>query len=70
MVLAAIDQAVGPVRVADLRGACPAVSVDMIRHVLRRLRDEGRVEAVGRGRAAAWRKTSGWGPGNTETSGE
>ncbi len=69
MVLRAIDGAVGSFRVADLRRECPAVSVDMIRHVLTRLRKEGRVEAVGRGPKAAWRKTERWELGNTQTTG-
>src|SRR5262249_48141388 len=55
----AINRLVGKFRVADLQRECPGVSVDMIRHVLKALREEGKVECLGRGRTAVWRKTSG-----------
>ena len=36
--------------------ACPGISREMIRRVLRRLRDEGRLECLRRGPGALWRK--------------
>jgi Fic family protein len=39
----------------ELRRACPAVSPDMIRRVLRDMRREGRVKCLGRGPGARWR---------------
>jgi hypothetical protein len=39
----------------DLRKACPEVSVDMIRKVLKDMRRDGIVECRGRGRYARWR---------------
>lgn len=55
----AIDRMAGQFSVGDLQNECPGVSVDMIRKVLKYLRDQGRVECLGRGRMALWRKTAG-----------
>ncbi|MEW6750028.1 MAG: hypothetical protein AB1505_03515 [Candidatus Latescibacterota bacterium] len=41
--------------VADVMGACPSVSVDLVRRVLKQMRAAGRVRCLGRGRAARWR---------------
>lgn len=46
-----------PFAISELEMDCPGVSRDMIRHVLRRLRDEGKVEVRGRGRGARWQST-------------
>jgi Fic family protein len=66
LVLQAIDRAFGPFSIAELRNACPNVSVDMIRRVLKNLRSENRVECLGRGQSAKWRKTGKWELGNTQ----
>ena len=42
--------------ISDLERACPAVSRDTIRLVLRSLRDEGVIESIGKGRGAKWKK--------------
>ncbi len=60
LVVHAIEQAAASFRVADLLTACPGVSVDWIRHVLKDLRSEGRVECLGRGRQARWQKSGRW----------
>ena len=52
LVLQAIDKALGPFSIAELRNACPNVSVDMIRRVLKNLRSENRVECLGGGQNA------------------
>lgn len=52
-----VERADGPFRIADIQRACPGVSVDLIRQVLKDLRARGAVECLGRGRQAAWRKT-------------
>ena len=57
LVLSAIDRAGGSFSVADLQRECPGVSVDMIRHVLKQLREKGRVRCLGRGRNSVWEKT-------------
>ncbi len=36
---------------------CPGVGVDLIRHLLDRLRKEKKVESLGTGRNAHWQKT-------------
>jgi len=43
-----------PFAISDIERDCPAVSRDMIRLVLRQLRDEGVIVSKGRGRAAKW----------------
>jgi len=50
-----IERQTGPFRISDLQRECPGVSVDMIRHVLKRLKGK-KVECLGRGRAAQWEK--------------
>ena len=58
LVTNAIARAADSFRIADLQRECPGVSVDMIRHVLKKLRQNGQVECLGRGRNAIWKKTS------------
>jgi Fic family protein len=40
----------------DLETACPSVSREMIRHVLREMQSEGKVERVGERRGSRWRR--------------
>jgi Fic family protein len=54
-VLAAVESSSTSFSVAELQRKCPGVSVDMIRHVLAELKQQGRIELVGRGRGARWR---------------
>lgn len=56
LVLAAIRAARNPFRVAELRAVCPGVGVDWIRSVLKELRSQGKVECLGRGQQAQWRR--------------
>lgn len=42
--------------VSELEKACPGISRDMVRRVLRKLRKEGKLETLGTGRGARWRK--------------
>lgn len=60
LVVAAIERAIGPFRVADLQRSCPGVGLDLIRSVLKKLRAEGKVECLGRGQAARWQKRGEW----------
>lgn len=62
-VLAAVGRMQGQFRVRDIQDACPGVSLDTIRRVLARLREEERVECLGRGAWATWRKTRMWDQG-------
>jgi Fic family protein len=56
MVEAAVESMAGSFTVSDLERACPGVSRDMIRRVLRVLKEAGKVEALGRGPGALWQK--------------
>jgi Fic family protein len=52
----AIAATTRPFTITDLERACPGVSRDMIRQVLRKLKDAGTVESLGRGPGAQWQK--------------
>jgi len=54
----AIARQTGLFSLSDLQGACPGVSVDLIRNVLKRLRGKS-VECMGMSHTAKWRKTAG-----------
>lgn len=56
IVLNAIDSFIGDFSISDLEKTCPDVSIDMIRHVLKKLKKEGQVASLGQGRFARWRK--------------
>jgi Fic family protein len=56
VVINAIDRIPGAFSLSQLQHQCPGVSVDMIRHVLNDLRDQGKVQCLGRGRNARWQK--------------
>lgn len=47
---------IAPFAISDLERACPGVGRDMLRLVLRQLRDEGLLVANGVGRAAKWQR--------------
>ncbi len=55
-VLAVIERQPVPFSTSELQRACPGVSLDMIRHLLSELKKQGRVECLGRGRNARWRR--------------
>ena len=57
-ILAAVARRIGPFRITDIEQECPDVSRDMIRLVLRDLRDKGTLRAEGTGRGARWVKTA------------
>lgn len=61
----AVMEKQGQFTLADIERACPEVSRDMIRRVLRLLKDEGYVECLGKGPGAPWQKR-----GNTLKRGE
>ncbi|MCH8277993.1 MAG: Fic family protein [Proteobacteria bacterium] len=50
----AVERKVMPFTMTDIKSDVPDISKDMIRHVLRMMKDEGRVRVEGRGRAARW----------------
>jgi Fic family protein len=52
-VLANLDK---PFRIVDLQRKVPGVGVDMIRRVLKELRDQGKVKCLGKGKYAEWER--------------
>jgi Fic family protein len=48
-----------PFRISDIERLCPSVSRDMIRVVMNRWREEGKLKAIGRGRDAQWERKRG-----------
>lgn len=55
-VIAAIDRFAKPFAITDIEKVVPNVSRDMIRKVLRDLRDTGKLRVIGMGRGALWEK--------------
>lgn len=60
LVIRSIRQAEPTFRVADIQRECPGVSLDLIRVTFKKLQGAGRVECLGRGRSAQWKKTGRW----------
>jgi Fic family protein len=56
MVQNAIDGFLGDFSLSDLESACPTVGRDWIRALLQRLKKQGKVQIIGQGRYARWRK--------------
>jgi len=56
LVTYALENVPSPFGIADVERLCPSVSRDMIRVVMNRWRKEGRLEILGRGRDARWRR--------------
>ena len=57
-IVLAVGRKVGPFAISDIERECPGISRDMVRHVLRALRDEGRITSTGIGRDARWKKVN------------
>ncbi|MFZ5996299.1 MAG: Fic family protein [Nitrospirota bacterium] len=56
LIISAVNAFLGEFTLSDLERACPGVSRDMIRRVLRELQKENKVECLGRGPGALWKK--------------
>jgi Fic family protein len=56
IVLSAVDRMMGSFSISELQAACPSVSRDWIKVVLKQLKREGRLRLSGRGRNARWRR--------------
>ncbi len=52
----AVERRVGPFQISDVGMDCPGTSRELIRKVLRALRDEGVIVSEGVGRKASWRR--------------
>ena len=46
----------GPFSISEIEAECPGISRDMIRVVLRQLREEGILNLEGKGRGSKWVK--------------
>jgi Fic family protein len=55
-IIAQIDRFIAPFSISDLERTCPNVTRDMIRKVLRDLRDKGKIKSTSIGRRAKWKK--------------
>jgi len=55
-IVAAVQRKLIPFAISDIEAECPLISRDMIRIVLRKLRDEGVITVNGKGRGAKWIK--------------
>lgn len=55
-IVIAVNRKIGPFAISDIEDACPGISRDMIRYVLRKMRDEGKLRVTGIGRNAKWIK--------------
>ena len=56
LVLDVLGHLIGDFAVADVRERCPSVGIDLIRKILRLEREAGRLECLGRGPNARWRR--------------
>lgn len=54
----AVERRVGPFAISDIEKECPHISRDMIKLVLRDLRDGGLITIQGKGRGAKWIQTA------------
>jgi predicted transcriptional regulator of viral defense system len=54
--LDAIEHFLSEFTIADVETTCPTVSRDTIRSVLNEMRDRGKVECLGKGRWAKWKR--------------
>ncbi|MBC8551451.1 MAG: Fic family protein [Candidatus Brocadiales bacterium] len=52
----AVERKIGPFSISDIERECAGTSRDMVRRVLRQLRDEGIIVSTGKGRNAKWKK--------------
>ena len=51
-----VDRKIGPFSISEIEAECSGISRDMIRVVLRQLRDEGIIHLEGKGRGSKWVK--------------
>jgi Fic family protein len=65
LVLSAIDRQAGAFQTTDLQRACPGVSLDLIRRVLKEKRKSKELDCEIRGPKSLWRKTDKWQLGST-----
>ena len=54
MIKQAVFRKIGPFSISDIEYECAGISRDMVRSVLRQLRDEKVIQNIGIGRSAKW----------------
>ncbi len=57
LVRLAINRKMAPFSISDIESDCPGISRDMIRQILRKMRDEELITASSSGRGAMWQRT-------------
>lgn len=57
MVISAINRFKGEFTISDVEKACPVVGRDMIRTVMNKMRNDGKIENLSKGKYAKWSKT-------------
>ncbi|WP_200796772.1 hypothetical protein [Alkalispirochaeta americana] len=60
LILQAIAKKNQSFSISGIRDRCLEVSLEMVRRILKRLRDDKRIQSTGRGHNARWRKTVNW----------
>ena len=59
VVIDAVRGQAGSFRIADIAHACPGVSLDTVRAVFKKLKNDGKIKCLGRGRNARWQHRRG-----------
>lgn len=57
LILSAINRRIAPFSISDIESDCPGISRDMIRQVLRKMRNDGALTVSSSGRGAMWKRT-------------
>ncbi|MCP5468855.1 MAG: Fic family protein [Deltaproteobacteria bacterium] len=60
LIILAIQKSNEVFRISDLQHQCPGISIDMIRKVLKDLKNKDKIICLGRGHTAQWKKTKKW----------
>lgn len=55
-IVASVNKKIGLFSISEIEKECPGVSRDMVRKILRELRNKGVIKAIGTGRNAKWVK--------------
>jgi len=56
LIEASVSGFAGEFGLSDIERICPGVSRDMVRHVLQDMQNGGKIQCLGKGRTAKWRK--------------
>jgi Fic family protein len=57
LIRSAVNRRMAPFSINDIESDCPTISRDMIRQILRKMRDEGLITVSSGGRGALWKRT-------------